>query len=295
MKSSVIVCPVNASAGARAAIAQAASLARVRYEELHLLYVPREPGRRPRGTHGEEEVHPVIAEAIESMLVAALGRGQHVRFRIKAQPGTAESAIALYARRHRAGLIVLSARYRARRGASGLSLARSLGRSAPCPVLVVAGTVPREDKAARASFRQVVCAVDFTKVSVSALEAAAALSPRSGGRMTLVHAVQDVPRGMVFSGSEAMQLARAHARHAAAASRRLRRLVPAAVSKRYRVRVSVGSGPPSLRIVEVASEIKADLIVMGMPRRSRVDEWLGGSTSRAVLPRAESPVLLVPA
>ena len=289
------MCPANASAGARASIAQAASLARVRHEELHLLHVPREPGGRPRGTDGEEEVHPVIAEAIQSMLVAALGRGQHVRFRIKAQSGDAASAIGLYARRHRAGLIVISASYRSRRGAAGLALARSLGRSAPCPVLVVAGPMPQRDRAARASFRQVVCAVDFTKVSVSALEAAAALSPRSGGLMTVVHAVEDIPSGWVVSGSEAAQLARAHARHAASASRRLLRLVPAAVFKRYRVRGVVGSGPPHRLIVEVASEIKADLIVMGMPRRSRVDEWLGGSTSRAVLPRAKSPVLLVPA
>lgn len=293
MKSSVIVCPTNASPGARAAIAQAASLARSRYEELHLLYVPRELGGRPRGTHGEEEVHPVIADAIQSMLGAALGRGQHVRFRIKAQPGKPESAIGLYARRHRAGLIVISASYRSRRGAAGLSLARRLGRSAPCPVLVVAGRVPHGNRVVRAYFRQVVCAVDFTKVSVSALEAAAAFAPRSHGLVTLVHTVEDLSSGMVFSGSEAAQLARAHARHAAAVSQRLLRLVPAAVSKRYRVRVIVRSGPPYRRIVEVASELKADLIVMGMPRRSRVSEWVGGSTSRAVLRRAKSPVLLV--
>jgi nucleotide-binding universal stress UspA family protein len=218
----------------------------------------------------------VIADAIQWMLSASLGRGQHVQFRLKAQPGNPESAIGLYARRHRADLIVISASYRSRRGASRLSLARSLGRSAPCPVLVVAGTAPHANRVGPPFFRQVVCAVDFTKVSVAALEAAAAFAPRSRGLMTLVHAVEDISRGM-------------------AASPRLLRLVPAAVLKRYRVRVIVGSGPPYRRIVEVASEIKADLIVMGMPRRSRVSEWLGGSTSRAVLRRAKSPVLLVPA
>jgi nucleotide-binding universal stress UspA family protein len=294
MRSSVIVCPTNASPGARAAIAQAAALARVRYAELHLLYLPREAGSRPRGTHGEEEVHPVITAAIRSMLDAARGRGQHVRFRIKAQHGEPLSAIGLYARRHRAGLIVISATYRSPRGAAGLPLARSLGRSAPCPVLVVAGTGPHGNRVPRASFGQVVCAVDFTKVSVSALEALAALSQRGRGRLTLVHCVENIG-GMAFSASEAARVARAHARHATAASERLLGLVPAAALKRYRVRVIVETGPPYRRIVEVASEIKADLIVMGMPRRSRVDEWLGGSTSRAVLRRARSPVLLVPA
>jgi nucleotide-binding universal stress UspA family protein len=289
----IIVCPVNASPGARAAIAQAATLARIRDEELHLLYVPREPGGPQRVTDGEEEVPPVVADGLQSMLTAVLGSSPRVRFRIRAQRGKPESAIGLYARRHRAGLIVISASYRAGRGAAGLSLARSLGRSASCPVLVVAGTMPPGNRAVRASFRQVVCAVDFTKVSVSALEAAAAFAPRTGGLMTLVHTVED--SGMVFSGSEAAQMARAHARHAAAASERLLRLVPTPVLKRYRVRVKVGSGPPYRLIVAVASELKADLILMGMPRRSRLDEWLGGSTSRAVLRRVKCPVLLVPA
>jgi nucleotide-binding universal stress UspA family protein len=162
-------------------------------------------------------------------------------------------------------------------------------------VLVVPVTASGASRAVRASFRQVVCAVDFTKVSATALQAAAAFAAEGSGRMTLVHTVGEVARGMAFSGSEGAELAREQGRQNAAASRRLLRLVPHAVLKRYRVSAVVASGRPYRLIVEVASEIKADLIVMGLPRRSRVDEWLGGSTSRAVLRRAKSPVLLVPA
>jgi len=270
MRRSVIVCPTDASAGARAAVAEAATLARVRHGELHLLHVPRErPGPR-RATVGEEEVHPMIADAMQSALDAVRGRGKHIRFRIRAQRGKPESAIAVYARRHRAGLIVISAGYGSRRGLARGSVARSLGRSAPCPVLVAPATT-RGGGGVRASFRQVVCAVDFTKVSVSALEAAAAFAPHRGGRMTLVHASDR------------------------AVSPRLLRLVPNALLKPYRVKLIVRSGRPYQLIADVASENKADLIVMGLPRRSRLDEWLGGSTSRGVLRRAKSPVLLVPA
>jgi nucleotide-binding universal stress UspA family protein len=295
LRRSVIVCPADGSAGARAAVAQAAAVAKVRQAELHLLHVPRERGGGHRSGGGEQEVHPVIADAIRSTLEAVRGRGQHIPFRIKAQPGKPESAISAYARRHRAGLIVISAGYGGGGGLARGSLARVLGRSAPCPVLVVPATASGAKRAVRASFRQVVCAVDFTKVSVTALEAAAAFAPHRHGRMTLVHTIGDIARGMVFSGSEGARLAQEQARHGAAASRRLLRLVPHAVLKRYRVRPIVGSGRPYQLIVEVASEIEADLIVMGMPRRSRVDEWLGGSTSRAVLRRTRSPVLLVPA
>jgi nucleotide-binding universal stress UspA family protein len=237
----------------------------------------------------------VIADVLQSMLDAVRGRGQHVRFRMKAQRGKAVSAIAVYARRHRAGMIVISAGYGSRRGWGRGSLARTLGRSAACPVLVVPANTPRGNTAVGASFRQVVCAVDFTKVSVSALEAAAMFAPHRDGRMTLVHTVGDIAHGMAWSGSEAAQLARDQAQRAAAAARRLVPLVPHLVLKRYRVRLVVWSGRPYQLIVDVASEVKADLIVMGMPRRSRVSEWLGGSTSRAVLRRVKCPVLLVPA
>lgn len=276
MRRPVIVCPTDTSARARAAVAQAATLARVRHWELHLLHVPRERGGRHPRTAGEEEVHPVIADAMKSTLDAVRGRGHHVPFRIRAQRGNPERAIASYARRHRAGLIVLSSSYGGGRAGRG-SLGRSLGRSAPCPVLIVAATPSRHDRPALPSFRVVVCAFDFTKVSVSALEAVAAFAPPRGGRLTLVLAVAG------------------QARHRATATRRLLGLVPLAVSKRYRVRLVVESGPPHRLIADLASELEADLIVMGMPRRSRVGEWLGGSTSRAVLRRAKCPVLLVPA
>ena len=291
----VIVCPVNATAGARAAVSQAATLARFRDAELHLLHVPPEHCGKRRGTVGEEEIHSIVGDGIQSTLDAVRRRGEHIPLRIRAQRGKPESVIPVYARRHLADLIVISASYRGRSGAAGLSLARRLGRSAPCPVLVVPGTMPHGSRAVPASFRRVVCAVDFTKVSRSALEAAAAFAPPGGGVMTLVHTVEDIAGGMIFSGSEVARVSRAHARHVAATSQRLLRLVPAGVSKRYRVKVIVGSGPPYRRIVEVASEIEADLIVMGMPGRSRLDEWLDGSTSRAVLRRAKPPVLLVPA
>ena len=295
MRRAVIVCPADASAGSRAAVAKAAALAKVRHAELHLLHVPRVQGGSHRATGQEEEVHPVIADAMQSTLDAVRGRGQHVRFRIKAQRGKPEAAIPAYARRHRAGLIVISVGYPGRRGLAQGSLARRLGRSAPCPVLVVPATTARGNRAVRAFFRQVVCAVDFTKVSASALEAAAAFAPHRGGRMTLVHAIGDISRGMVFSGSEAAQVARHQAWHRAAASRRLSQLVPRAVLKGYGVNLVVGSGRPYQLIADVAAEIDADLIVMGVPRRTRLDEWLGGSTSGAVLRRAKSPVLLVPA
>jgi nucleotide-binding universal stress UspA family protein len=276
------VCPTDASAGTRVAVAQAAVLARVRRQVLHLLRAG-----------GEDGDGALIADALQSTLGGVRGR-EAVRFRMGAQRGGQEKAIAAHARRSHAGLIVISAAYGGRGASAGRSLITSLGRSAPCPVLVVPGAARRGDEAVHASFRRVVCAVDFTNVSLLALEAAAAFAPPGGGQMTLVHAVGDISGGTAFSGSEVAQLARHHADHAAVTARSLLHFVPVSVLNGYRVKPVVGSGRPARRIVEVASETKADLIVMGMPHRSRLDEWLGGSTSRGVLRHAKCPVLLVP-
>lgn len=291
MRRSVVLCPADASAGTRSAVAQAAALARVRQDELHVLHAPGEGGERKREADGER-LHTLIEEAIQSTPGAVRGT-ETVRFRISTQRGSAENAIVAQARRCHAGLIVISATYGRRGASAGRSLAVRLGRSAPCPVLVV-GTGQGEGEAARASFRRVVCAVDFTNVSLLALEAAAELAPPRGGQMTLVHAVGDISGGSVFSGSEVAQRARYHAQRAAAAARSLVQFVPSSVLNGYRVKPVVGSGPPARRILETASETKADVIVMGVPRRSRLDEWLGGSTSLGVLRHANVPVLLVP-
>lgn len=292
MRRSVVLCPADASAGARIAVAQAAALARVRQDDLLVLHAPGDAGERKRDADGER-FHTLIAEAIQPPLGALRGRAA-VRFRISTQRGSAENAIVAHARRSHAGLIVISATYGRRGASTGRSLAVRLGRSAPCPVLVVTGTEGREGEAAPAFFHRVVCAVDFTNVSLLALEAAAVLAPPSGGRMTLVHAVGDISGGTVFSGSEVAQRARYLAQRTAAAARSLLQFVPSSVLNGYRVKPAVGSGPPARRILEMASESKADLIVMGVPRRSRIDVWLGGSTSLGVLRLANAPVLLVP-
>ena len=73
---------------------------------------------------------------------------------------------------------------------------------------------------------------------------------------------------------------------------RLRRTTPADV--RVRVDARVTTGDPHHGILDVASDVKADLIVMGVPPRSRLDEVLFGSTLRNVLRRTKIPVLVLP-
>src|SRR4029079_8611050 len=56
----------------------------------------------------------------------------------------------------------------------------------------------------------------------------------------------------------------------------------------------VVTGDASFGIIETAASTAADLIVMGVPLRTRIDEAVAGSTLRAVLRRATQPVLALP-
>lgn len=134
-----IVCPVDLSQGARGAVAYAAALARLHQADLHLLHVPGEASGTPT----------VRAEWAQGIGLAAVVGGalwgpegadpqREVSLRLATERGHPVDAIAAYARRNDADLIVIGARY----GAAGswprdASVASVLGRSAPCRVLVV--------------------------------------------------------------------------------------------------------------------------------------------------------------
>src|SRR6185295_11851208 len=142
------------------------------------------------------------------------------------------------------------------------------------------------------SFARIVSAVDFWVASAVALEAAFDWAGSNGGRLTVVHVVENVPRNMVFSGSEAFIVMKGIRDQVADAAGRLRRKLPSAAAAMIEPRVVTGI--PHIGILEEATEAKADLIVMGAPPRTRVGEMVFGSTLRKVLRRTNTPVLVIP-
>ena len=141
-------------------------------------------------------------------------------------------------------------------------------------------------------FSHVVSAVDFKVASAVAVRTVVDLIRRTGARLTLVHALKDAPGQMVFSGGEALKVTRNLRDRAAQVAERLRRKVPS--NLRVRVDARVTTGDPHRGILDIAAEVNADLIVMGVPPRSRLDEVLFGSTLRQVLRRTKIPVLVIP-
>jgi nucleotide-binding universal stress UspA family protein len=148
------------------------------------------------------------------------------------------------------------------------------------------------DRRAQSALRRILTPIDFSIASAVALRTALELSRRHGARVTLVHALKDVPRHMVFSGSEAWKVVRRLPAQLDAVADRLRR--KAALFGVTGVDTQVATGDADRAIVGIASRTDSDLIVMGIAHRSRFDRVVFGSTLRRVLRRANAPVLVVP-
>lgn len=138
-------------------------------------------------------------------------------------------------------------------------------------------------------FQHVLCPVDFSEYSRTALRYGAALSRRGGGRLTVIF-VNDPLLGSAAAAAaydvralEAKTLgelkrfvARSLGQHAGAAA----------------IRTVLGHPAPA--IVKAAGQLGADLIVMGSRGLTGPGKWLFGSTTSRVLRTTSIPLLVVP-
>jgi nucleotide-binding universal stress UspA family protein len=168
-----------------------------------------------------------------------------------------------------------------------------LGTAAAVPTLVVPGE-PREPEVQAGAFRNILSAVDFSEVSLRALATALDLAQQSGGRLRLLHVLDGLPHAASHAGWDASRLGRTFRALAARMDRELESLIPADALHWSDIEAATVLGPPHDAIVAQASHERADLIVIGLPRRSRLRTLIAGSTAHKVLRRVTAPVLLVP-
>ena len=297
----LVVVPVDSSPGEDTTVAYAVALAKRRGADVDLLHVVRPRGPsvfdspdlalvgQTSSPHGQLD-HLLNSLSSDPLTSAAQHDDIHVRH--VTHKGEPSKAIAAYAQLAMAAVIVIGKYYGSPRWRRSAGVASSVSRSAPVAVLIVPPQDPTNTSLRTGPFTNIVSAVDFTVSSAVALRTALDLAQASGGRVTMVHVLKNAPGRMVFSGSEALgAIDEVHA-EAANVAARLRREIPTAAAGQVDSRVTTGD--PHRGILDVAAQIQADLIVMGVPPRGRIDEVLFGSTLRGVLRRATSPVLVLP-
>jgi nucleotide-binding universal stress UspA family protein len=294
VKAPLFVIPVDFAPEMEATVLRAFALAKHCRADVHLLEVV--PPRRPSLLDPAGDIRlgrRVTSKRDWSRLddsIHAAERGR-IHVRTVAYRGDTTRIIASYVQLTKARLLVIGQHYGTPRWRRSARIVSTLSRAAPAPVLVLPPR-RRAEETTSLPFDHILSAVDFTVASAVAVRTVLDLIRRTGARLTLVHALKYAPRHMVFSGGDALRVTRSLRGQAAQVKERLRRKVPANAGIRVDARVTTGD--PHRGILDVASEVEADLIVMGVPPRSRFDEVFGGSTLRSVLRRTKVPVLVLP-
>jgi nucleotide-binding universal stress UspA family protein len=276
-----ILAAIDFSEPARGAFRHALELSRPRNAQLTVVHaIPREEPFAQRARERET----LFAELRQQADVA------RVRLSVIVQHGDPAGVILLHADQKRPDLIVLGTHQR--KGLDRLrigSIAETVTLRAKQPVFVV--PVDPESGHAKpvASLDSIVAAVDLTPSSEAVVQEALSLAAGTKARVTLVHAVEEAPPGAVSRyvvPEYRMQLA-----HEAWA--RLQSAVPPGKTSAA-VHARVVTGSPEIEIVELAKEIDADVIVVGVPARGALTQRLFGTTATRVMRMAERPVLAVP-
>jgi nucleotide-binding universal stress UspA family protein len=166
------------------------------------------------------------------------------------------------------------------------SVAEKIFRQANCPVLSIGPNVPCQPEG-EIKFKQILFATNFGEESLAALPYAISLAEENQSQLTLLHVVEPVG---AFD-EEAVR---------AAAIRRLREMAPSEAEPWCRVELLVEIArpfaPPAERILEVAREHAADLIVLGarpMQGAMSAVTHLTHTTDQSVVAQAACPVLTV--
>jgi nucleotide-binding universal stress UspA family protein len=170
------------------------------------------------------------------------------------------------------------------------SIAEKTLHKAGCPVM----TVPPASLAPATAepFRTIVCALDFSPPSYTALNHALSVAQQSQGRLVLLH-VLDWPPDRPTPPGLGPQTAADRRLEQEATLRELRMAVPEEARNWCRPEAIVRIGRPHEEIVRLAHEVEADLVVLGVHGRTALARPFVGSTTNQVVRHADCPVLTV--
>jgi nucleotide-binding universal stress UspA family protein len=297
-----ILCPVDFSDASDHAVELAGLIARwydARITALHVaapVVVPF-PGLPAGGYAGnlsvEEAERRRLCEATARAFHAAVAADTSVD--VQVPTGQPAGEILDYANRLPADLIVMGTH-----GAGGFqhlvlgSVTEKVLRKARCPVLTVP---PRAQATSRLPFKQMLCAVDFSESSLTALGFGLSLAKEADAQLTILHVLEwpweepPAPRFEQLPVEQAFSLAAYRREREKDAARQLAALVPADARDWCSPATRIAHGRSYEQILRVAAEEHSDLIVMGVRGRSALDIAVFGSTTNHMVRTATCPVL----
>ncbi len=169
------------------------------------------------------------------------------------------------------------------------SVAERVVQLAPCSVFTVRHAARPLDPS---RIECIVCAVDFSEPSKSALEAAVALAENRSARLVALHVVEPVIYPVEY-GMVAVSVAELERGAVARAREELAKLLASVVKGSVRAQACVESGAAFEVICDRARAERADVIVVATHGLTGLKHLLIGSTAERVVRTADRPVLTV--
>ena len=280
-----VLTAVDFSEPGRAAFDYALVLSRTHNAELIVVHAV--PKDRPFRWRARERIAMIAA-------LRHTAEAAGVAFKVGVQHGDPAGVILLHAGSRRPDLIVLGTHQRSGFDRFRLgSVAETVTLRATQPVLIVPASARGKTAESVMSFNSILVAVDFSAGSIAAVKRALSMS-QANSRVTLVHVVPGIP--LASASRYAYHLSEPEYQRLLArdAWRRLRNTLSAnaRISRKVHARVVVGD--PSTEIARVATDVDADLILVGVTRRGAVGRLIFGSTAARVIRTSGRPVLAIP-
>jgi nucleotide-binding universal stress UspA family protein len=296
-----ILCPIDFSDFSRHALARAVAIAKGHGASVTALHVvPTQPPllvaplevTQPMPSALTPAEHDRLLRALRGFVTPEASAGVPIDTDVIDAPTVHGEILAQAARLH-ADLVVMGTH-----GRSGFqrlllgSVTEKVLRTSRQPVLTV-GASAVAPGSGTASFKRILCAIDFSECSIAALGYALALAEGADAHVTAVNVIEWTPVGYDPLGGPPTDLAEYRMAAERANRERLHKVLTDSRSKKLEIEEIVSSGKPHHEILRIADEQGSDLIVLGIHGRNPVDRLLFGSTAEPVVRRAECPVLTV--
>ena len=142
---------------------------------------------------------------------------------------------------------------------------------------------------------RIICPTDFSEPSYEGLNAAVEIAKHFSAELILVHIVSPVPNIMGTGAPTGFHIPMVLKEMEEQAINRLDEDAAERIPDQVQARTIMGTGRPAERIVQTASEEKAQMIVMATHGQSGWQRFVSGSVTERVIRRATCPVYMVPA
>jgi nucleotide-binding universal stress UspA family protein len=142
--------------------------------------------------------------------------------------------------------------------------------------------------------RQILCPIDFSEFSRHALDHAVAIARRYGSTISVFNVCPLVPATAYAPGTPMLPVSVPTPGDLEGLLASMKRFVETEVGTGAPMRFEIGEGDAASEILDRATAMPSDLIVMGTHGRSGFDRLVLGSVTEKVIHKATCPVLTVP-